>query len=279
MSTPGTTPPPGPDAGPGLTSATEPARSDTPPKSPAAERVLDVLGYVSRRRSPVGAQTVAAALGLPRSTVYQLLTALVRRGYLVHFPEEKTFGLGLAAFELSMAYARQEPIARASRPILERLVDAVGESGHVAVLRGSDVVYVNEERAKGRPSLVTDVGVRLPAHLTATGRSMLAALPAAQIRAVFPSSSSFERRIPGAGPESLRELRALLSEAAERGCAVEEGEVTEGFASIAAAALDRVGMPVASFAVTFVAHRYDDDARERLATRVQAAARELESRM
>ena len=42
----------------------------------------------------------------------------------------------------------------------------------IAVLHGRDVLYVVEERAPGRPPLVTDVGVRLPAHLTASGRAI-----------------------------------------------------------------------------------------------------------
>ena len=62
-----------------------------------------------------------------------------------------------------------------------------GHSAHLAVLHGHDLLYVVEERAPGRPSLVTDVGVRLPAHLTASGRAILAALPAAQVRALFPA--------------------------------------------------------------------------------------------
>lgn len=259
--------------------ATQEPASKPQGKSPAAERVLDILSFVAGRRAPVGAQTVAAALGIPRSTAYQLLDALVSRGYLAHFPEERTFGLGLSSFELSSAYARHEPLARAARPLLERVVDVVGESGHVAVLRGPDVVYVAEERAKNRPSLITDVGVRLPAHLTASGRSMLGCLPSAQIRALYPNSSAFEPRVSGAGPESLKALREQLAEDAERGFAVEQGEVTEDFASVAVAARDRVGMPMASFTLTFLAHRHDDDARRSIAERLQEAAAELERRL
>ena len=68
------------------------------------------------------------------------------------------------------------------------LVDRTGFSGHLAVLHGNEVVYVLEERAVGRTRLVTDVGVRLPAALTASGRAMLAALTARQVAALFPGS-------------------------------------------------------------------------------------------
>ena len=69
------------------------------------------------------------------------------------------------------------------------------------MLHGRDVLYVVEERAPGRPPLVTDVGVRLPAHLTASGRAMLAALPPAQVRALYPDRGAFVDR-HGPGPRS-----------------------------------------------------------------------------
>ena len=86
-----------------------------------------------------------------------------------------------------------------------------GTARHLAVLHGREVLYVIEERAPGRPPLVTDVGVRLPAQLTASGRAMLAALPPAQVRALFPDRTAFVDR-HGAGPPSLTALRRLLVE-------------------------------------------------------------------
>ena len=105
----------------------------------------------------------------------------------------------------------------------------VGHTAHLAVLHGREVLYVVEERAPGRPPLVTDVGVRLPAQLTASGRAILAAaaggpgagaLPRCRVR------SSTARR----GPASLSALRRLLSTSAAR-ARTEDGEVTPGFAS------------------------------------------------
>ena len=118
------------------------------------------------------------------------------------------------------------------------------------MLHGRDVLYVVEERAPGRPPLVTDVGVRLPAHLTASGRAILAALPAAQVRALYPDAEAFVDR-HGTGPRTLSQLRTLLADTRQRGYAIEEGEVTPGFASVAAAVLDHNGHPVAGLALTY----------------------------
>ena len=79
------------------------------------------------------------------------------------------YGLGLASYELGSAYQRQAPLERMARGVMDRLVDQTGHNAHLAVLHGRDVLYVIEQRAPGRPLLVTDVGVRLPAALTASG--------------------------------------------------------------------------------------------------------------
>ena len=244
---------------------------------PAARQALAVLQAMARQPGPVPAAALARDLGVPRSTMYHLLAELVAAGFVVHLPEERRYGLGVGAFELGSAYMRQEPLARLARPVLGRLVDHVGHTAHLAVLHGREVVYVVEERAPGRPPLVTDVGVRLPAQLTASGRAVLAHLPAVQVRALFPDPSAFVER-HGTGPTSLSALRRVLSEVRQRGYATEDGQVTPGFASVATAVFDHSGHPVAGAAVTFPAEALDAAARHRLALRVARAAAELTRR-
>jgi DNA-binding IclR family transcriptional regulator len=94
--------------------------------------------------------------------------------------------------------------------------------------------------------------VRLPAHLTASGRAILMALPSSQVRALYPDRTAFVDRL-GTGPTSLSGLRTVLSEARQRGYAVEDGEVSDGLASVAAPVLDHNQHPVAGVAVTYPA--------------------------
>src|SRR3954463_16610088 len=195
------------------------------PQVPAATRTLRVLRYLASQPAPVPLDAIARACDLPRSSAYHLVTAMVGEGFVVHLADEHRYGLGVAAFEVGSGYARQGPLQRIPPPPPPELVDRPRQSAHLAVLHGSDVLYVLEERAPGRPPLVTDVGVRLPAHLTASGRAILAPLPAAQVRALYPDRSSFVDR-HGLGPRSLGALRTLLADTRQRGYALEEGEVT-----------------------------------------------------
>lgn len=247
------------------------------PQVPAADQTLRILAFLGSQRGPVAAQTIAAQLGIPRSSVYHLLGAMAAHGFVVHLEGERRWGLGTAAFELAGGYARQEPLARLGRPLVAQLADRSGESAHLAVMTGRDVLYIVEERAPRRPVLVTDVGVRLPAHLTATGRAMLAALPREQVRALYPDAASLAADRTGRGPVSPRGLRELLREARARGHAREDGEVTLGLRSIGVAVRDHAGWPAAAIALTWPGDTDVDDAR--LAALVAESASELSRRI
>ncbi|EQM85789.1 hypothetical protein L687_11200 [Microbacterium maritypicum MF109] len=242
---------------------------------PAAENTLRILSYLAGRPAPVAASAIARELELPRSTVYHLLTTLAAHGFVLHLREERRWGLGTSAFELAGGYTRQQPLARRGRPLVAALSDRLGESAHLAVMSGGDVLYVVEERAPRRPALVTDVGVRLPAHLTASGRAMLAALPREQVRALYPDVSAFPDRT-GLGPRTPRELRELLRDVRTRGYATENSEIADGLRSVGAAVLDAAGWPVAAVAVTWGRADLDE---ELLAAAVQECAAMLEARL
>ncbi len=246
--------------------------------APAAGAALDILGVLARHGEPVPAAAIARQLGLPRSSVYHLLTVLRDRGYVRHLAEERRYGLGVAAYELGSAYQRQAPLQRLARSTIDRLADTTGHNAHLAVLHGRDVLYVIEQRAPGRPLLVTDVGVRLPAQLTATGLAMLARLPAAQVRALYPGRDALVQR-DGKGPATVSALRRELATVRQRGYAVEVGLVTPGLNSVARAVLDHNGYPAAGVAVTFPGDAVDRDEVAALVEAVADAAAGLTRRL
>ncbi|WP_413454954.1 IclR family transcriptional regulator [Glutamicibacter sp. FR1] len=248
-------------------------------KVPAADNTLRILRLLASRKTPTPAAMIATLLELPRSSVYQLLNVMLEHGFISHYPEDKSYGLGVSAFELSSAYTRQEPLARLGAPLIAQLVDKVGESAHLAVLHGSDVLYIVEERAKGRPSLVTDVGVRLPSHLTASGRAILAALPKSQVRALYPSAASFSERVAESSISSYAQLRRELEQSTQRGYAVERGDVTPHFHSLAMEIRDSNDWPVAAVAVTFLADRVPEEKREALLAQIRATTAAITARV
>jgi DNA-binding IclR family transcriptional regulator len=245
---------------------------------PASTRTLRVLLFLATQPGPVPMERVASAVGLPRSSTYHLLKAMIAEGFVVHLPEEKRYGLGVAAFEIGSAYLRHDPLERLARPLLAQLVADVGQTAHLGVLHGRELVYLLKEQPPRPVTLVTDVGVRLPATLTASGRALLAALPPAQVRALFPSPESFVRRTDK-GPQSLPQLRRLLADERRQGYAVEDSHVTPGVTSVASAALDHAGHPVAAISVSFRSESVPLPERALLARRVRQTAEALTRRL
>lgn len=246
--------------------------------APAARHALELLTLLARHTEPLPAGAIARELKLPRSTTYHLLAVLRDTGFVTHLPEDRRYGLGVAAFELGSAYQRQAPLQRMARPLLGRLVDQTTHNAHLAVLHGRDVLYVIEERAPGRPLLVTDVGVRLPATLTASGLAMLAELSAAQVRALFPHRDALVQR-DGKGFATVTELRRELVAVRARGHAAEEGTVSPGLSSVAKAVLDHTGHPVAGVALTFPTDAVDETERAALVRAVTRTAATLTTRI
>ena len=161
---------------------------------PAADQTLRILTFLARQRGPVAARHARDAARHP--ALERVPPARDARGARVRRARRPPSGAGDSAspaFELARRL-RPAGAARAPRAsALAALVDRTGESAHLAVMTGRDVLYIVEERAPRRPALVTDVGVRLPAHLTATGRAMLAALPREQVRALYPGCRGLRR--------------------------------------------------------------------------------------
>lgn len=249
-------------------------------KVPAAHNTLRILRLLASRCAPVAAASIASALDLPRSTVYQILTVMVHNGFVLHLPEERKYGLGLAAFELSSSYTRQEPLSRLGAPLLAGLVDKVGESAHLAVLHGHDVVYIVEERAKFRPALITDVGVRLPSHLTASGRAILSEMPLSQVRALYSSKEMFVTH--NEKPSTLTsyaELSSLLKDVRHRQYSCEEGEVTPDFTTLAVAVRNHFEWPAAAVAVTFQNRNVAREEWSGLVKEIRSVADELSHRI
>jgi len=206
---------------------------------------------------------------------------LIDDGFLLHLPEERKYALGVTAHELGTGYSRQAPLQRIARFPLERLVARTRRTAHLAVMHGRDVVYVIEERAPRQRPLVTDTGVRLPAHLTASGRAMMSQMDRAQVSALFPGPEAFSARNSN-GPQSVPALEDLLARARTLGYAWEQDEITEGFSSVAVAVLDRQRYPVASVTLTVSNRaflpserrlRNDDESAEERALRIEDVAR------
>lgn len=218
---------------------------------PSLSRGLAILRLLASHAGPITAFSISRDLEIPRSSVYVVLRALEEDGFVVHIDNGHLWGLGPAAFEVGSAYLRSGPLERLAQPKLARLATFTGSTAHLSVLHGADTLYLAKVQSPRMPLLITDVGVRIPAFLTATGKAMLSYLSKSQVGALYSSDENFTTRT-GRGSHSLSELIGVLDTVLKRGWAVEDGEVSPNLASIASPILDHNGMPVAAIGVTMV---------------------------
>lgn len=270
---------------------------------PAARNTLRIIRYLAGHSGPVRAATMGRDLGLPRSSLYHLLRVLQDEGFVVHSPEHQGFALAPLLGEIGSSVLASNALARLAGPVLERLVaeTKLPVVAHLGVLQHTDVVYASKVAAARAPAVVTSIGVRLPAHLTATGRAMLAALPDAQFQAIYARTGSRDgsaeaaARAPGSGalsaapnrlprrtsrgPASVAALEYLLVETRTRGWATEDGDIDLAYASVAAVVLDHNDYPAAAIGLTFRRTLVDEAQWARFGRAVAAAAATLSRRI
>lgn len=247
---------------------------------PAATFTLRIVKYLAGHSGPVRASTISRDLGIPRSTTYHLIRVLQDEGFLVHFPEDQAFALSGLVTEIGTSALSTHTLARFAQPVLERLVAETRMPivAHLGVLQHLDVLYASKVSARQAPAVVTSIGVRLPAHLTATGRAMLASIPHAQLRASYPAGHALVTRA-GPGPTSAEALDLILAETRNRGWAIENGDITLEYGSVAAAVYDHNGYPAAAVGLTFRAAAIDEQQWGRLGIATCHAAEALSQRI
>jgi DNA-binding IclR family transcriptional regulator len=192
--------------------------------------VLDVLEALDRR-GPVTLSELARETGVAKSTLHRVCTTMGERGWIARDISSGQLELGPRVAWL----ARVTPasvLTPAFHAIAARLVACHNETACLAVLDGRDSVFVAKQETTHPVRLVTAVGSRLPAFASASGRAMLADLPAAQIDAMYAGcelETPTGRRLGG-----LQELHAILAETRRRGYGENIDETALGLYCIAA---------------------------------------------
>lgn len=167
---------------------------------PAVVRALDVLELFLDGRTNLSAPEVATALGLPRTTVHELLATLVEREYVERLPDNAhRFRLGLRVFELGNTYAEALDVVRDGQSVVDEVAARCGETCQLAVLDGRDVVYVAKADGSHDLRVQAPVGRRFTALRTAAGRVLLAHLPWSDLDRRFPVRPT----APDQGPDGV----------------------------------------------------------------------------
>jgi DNA-binding IclR family transcriptional regulator len=217
---------------------------------PGLERGLNILRLFNRSRRAISPPDMARELGIPRSTVFRLVQTLEAMGFLERVENGHDYALGAAVLTLGFEYLGSLDLVELTGPVLARLRDRTGGSAHLAIRRGTEVIYLSRHASRAAISSSVNVGTALPAHATVMGRVMLADLSDGELRALYAGQAL--TRFTDQTPTSLAALRALLEEDRRRGYAASTAFFERGVSAVAAPVRDRTGRVVAAINVTAV---------------------------
>ena len=140
------------------------------------ERAVDILQVLADDSRGLGAGEVAERLSLHKSTIHRLLRVLDHHRLIRRNSETGKYALGLRLFELGNRAVKGLRLRDQAQPHLEQLVRETGETAHICVLDGGDVVSIAYAEGPRSLRMPATVGRRTPAYRSAVGKAMLAFL-------------------------------------------------------------------------------------------------------
>lgn len=245
----------------------------------SALTVLTVLHAFSRLPEEASLAEVATEVDLPKMKAFRALNTLVLAGFLSQNPANRKYRLHFPVLELARKLLDQQSIRAVSHDALQNLAIELGEDITVAVLdqHRKQIVFVDRLRGGARISFFCDVGKRLPLHVGAAGKSILAHLPEEEFEAYL------EGFVPAqispftiTEPAELRRQRDLIRQA---GYAVSDQEVDEGVTAVGACILDGSGHPVAGIAVASLAAKMNAEKIAKLGNILRKTSAEISAQL
>lgn len=255
---------------PGETAATESGKN----RSSSLRRALDLLDYLAEATESADGPTlaeIAQGVGLSKSTAHRLLSPLVDYG-LVRRTSNGGYEVGVRAVHLAQVYLDRSDVRTIAAPLMAQLRKDIGETCHLVIPDGIEVVYVAKAENPGPTAMASRVGSRQPFYCTAVGKAMLAEMP----------SEMLDRVVDG-GLESKTAhtlttrsaIESELEQAQARGFAVDNAENELGIRCIGASIKDGTGTVVAAISVSGPDGRMTVDRIDEVGASVTAAASEI----
>ncbi|MBM4245485.1 MAG: IclR family transcriptional regulator [Deltaproteobacteria bacterium] len=244
-------------------------------RNASLEKANRLLLAFAEATPELGVMDLARRVGLNKSTVSRFVATMLELGLLERVDHGRKYRLGLRVFELGSLAARHRPLYAQAEPAVEKLAAQLRETVTLAVLLGSDLVFLHKAD-RGVDGASAALGRRYPAHCSASGKALLGLLPAAE-RAEYLGS-----RLARRTESSIvvpRVLERELAVSAEQGFAVDHQEFMVGVRSIAVPIHDRSGAAVAAIGVSGAARRITPANVPAIVAPLQRVAAEVSRRL
>jgi DNA-binding IclR family transcriptional regulator len=220
------------------------ARPETLTGVASAARILREFG---KHDTQLGVSQLARRVGVGKSTAHRIIWTLVEEGLLEKVDDTGLFRLTTTMRSLGASAETAQRLHAAATLPLDHLRTLTDGTLHIGILDGADVLYVERREGPGAISLFRSVGARNSAHLTSSGKVLVAFLPTEERERLVTGM-----RLTAKTPRTITSRSALVAELAKvrrQGYAENRGESQPGVCSIAAPVRDPLGRVVASVSV------------------------------
>jgi IclR family acetate operon transcriptional repressor len=238
----------------------------------AVERALDVLQCFSTQTPELNMTQISERVGMHKSTVHRLLATLEKRQFVERNPVTGIYRPGIRFLQLAYLTQENNDLRRVSLPYMQRLCAQFLENVNLAQLDGSDVVYIEITEGSQRIKLAASPGQRLPTYCTASGKAIIAYLPADAVDKILGTSIQAHTACT---MTSREEIISSLEVVQKTGFALDLGELEEGINAVAAPILDKDSRPLASISVAGPAYRLTKDRMSEIGPVVRKTADEI----
>lgn len=126
----------------------------------SVQNAMKILRLYSPDETELGVTEIGSRIGLSKTSAHRLVSTLLSKGYLERNEVNRKYRLGLAVLGLSGFITAEMELQRSSLTILQNIVDALGESAHIGILEGNDVVYVHKVECQSPVPLLSGIGKR-----------------------------------------------------------------------------------------------------------------------
>lgn len=241
--------------------------------SPAVARAVGLLNALASGPASLSLASLSRHLGIPRSSTLAVCNTLVRTGLLVR-GQDGTYRLGPHVLELSRAYLAKTDLHTEFERATRDLNVLPEQTLVLSVLDQHEVVYIGRRRGALPVGINYELGMRLPAHCTASGKAILSSLSTETVVDLY-SSYERARQLPGLTPRSIRTVDALLVElqrARANGYAIDNEETSLGMMCVGAPIFDSADGAAGAVAVSTVKASMQKHSLESMAHSIQQVA-------
>jgi IclR family acetate operon transcriptional repressor len=259
---------------------TPPRRGRTPSKPGAATaqvqsltRGLSILEALATAEAGISLTDIAHRVDLPPSTTHRLLSTLEKMGYVYQSEELGHWYVGLQAFTVGSGFLANRDFVGQSHVYMRRLMEQSGETANLAILDGTEAVFIAQVQCREMMRILVKLGSRVPLHASGVGKAIFAALPDEQIDAILKVKGL--PRITGNTIVAPETMWAALKVIRHRGYSFDDEEHAPGTRCVAATIYDEYAEPLGAISLAGPSSRLPDERIRQLGPIVAHTAEEL----